>query len=189
MVGLSGVDGVVDGVDGGPVELDAEVEKDRHEALWAPCFEGLLGFPDVEHFDLAVRFEGDVLEPSDGCSVSGGIEPSDRLVVLLGGEARVPEMSGDCHVGPLVGGRVASATSSVLFWSRLVSAGCCGGEQPRLLGLEQREGVAIGVFEPCRLADAGGGRDMVDGLERREVVVLEDDAPGGHLGDVVRDIV
>ena len=74
----------MDGVDSGRVELDAEVEKDRHEALRAPCFEGFLGFPDVEHFDLAVRFERDVLEPSDGCSVSGGIEPLDRLVVLLG---------------------------------------------------------------------------------------------------------
>ena len=31
--------------------------------------------------DLAVRFERDVLEPSDGCSVSGGIEPLDRAVV------------------------------------------------------------------------------------------------------------
>jgi hypothetical protein len=88
---LSGVDDVSDGVDAGRVELDAEVEEDRHKSLWAPYFESLLGFPDVEHFDPAVRFDRDVVEASGGPAVTGRVNPPDRFVVLLRREACVPE--------------------------------------------------------------------------------------------------
>jgi hypothetical protein len=54
---MSAVDDVANGVDGGRVKLDAEVDQNRHKPLWAPCFEGLLRLPDVEHLDFAVRFE------------------------------------------------------------------------------------------------------------------------------------
>ena len=47
-----------------------------------------------------------------------------------------------------------------------------------LLGLEQRERVAVWIFEPSRLADADRCCDVVDRLEAREVVILEDHAAG-----------
>ena len=43
-----------------------------------------------------------------------------------------------------------------------------------LFRLEQCDGVSVRVLEPRRLADTGGRRDMVDRLQSREVVVLED---------------
>jgi hypothetical protein len=36
--------------------------------------------------------------------------------------------------------------------------------------------ISGGVFEPGRLADARGRGDVIDGLERWEVVLLEDSA-------------
>src|SRR6476660_5789098 len=57
-----------------------------------------------------------------------------------------------------------------------------------LLGLEDGDGVAVGVLEPGRSSDARGGDDVVDGLERREVVLLELDAVRDEVGHVLLDV-
>ena len=57
-----------------------------------------------------------------------------------------------------------------------------------LLRLEQRQGVAVGILEPRGPADTGGRRDVADGLEIREVVVLEHDPPGEEILDVTLHI-
>jgi hypothetical protein len=68
---MSAVDDVANGVDGGRVELDAEVDEHRHEALWAPCLQGFLGLPDVEHLDFAGLVESDVVDSSGRRAVTG----------------------------------------------------------------------------------------------------------------------
>jgi hypothetical protein len=76
------------------VEFDVKVEEDRDESLRAPVFECVLGFPDVEHLDLAVRVDGGVVEPADRATLPSRIEPADGFVVLLRGEPAVPEVCG-----------------------------------------------------------------------------------------------
>jgi hypothetical protein len=91
----------MNGVDRRRVKFDAELGENRDE-LWAEGFEGLLGLPDVEDLDFSVRFERAVIKPSSRRAETGRVKSSDRLVVFLGGEAAVPEVSADRHVRPLV---------------------------------------------------------------------------------------
>src|SRR3989442_15122050 len=55
-------------------------------------------------------------------------------------------------------------------------------------GLEQSNGVAVGILEPGRAPDARRGDDVVDRPERLGVVFLEVDARGGEFGDVGYDV-
>src|SRR5437762_14251319 len=59
----------------------------------------------------------------------------------------------------------------------------------QLLGLEECERVSVWVLEPGRLAYAWGRGDMFDGLERWEVVVLEDSAAVLQFPNIVLDVV
>ena len=71
-------------------------------------------------------------------------------------------------------------------WRRMARGGVVFG--PCLLGLEYRDGVSIGVFEPSRPADAGRRDDVIDRLERFRVVLVEHDAVRRELRDVLLDV-
>ena len=58
----------------------------------------------------------------------------------------------------------------------------------RALGLEQGDRVPVWILEPRRLPDAATRSDRIDSLERREVVLLEDDTPLLQLLDVGGDV-
>ena len=80
---------------------------------------------------------------------------------------------------------------------RRLEAGRPIGEEDRVvahrdgepsLGFEQGDGVPVGVLEPCRAPDALRGYDVVDGLERLSVVLLELDAVGDEFCHVLIDV-
>src|SRR6476620_2466510 len=79
---------------------------------------------------------------------------------------------------------------------RGVSARAASGEAtmrlatlPGLFRLKQRDRVAVRVIEPRRAADAGSGRNTVDRLQHREVVLLERHPAPPELGDVGAHVV
>ena len=116
------------------------------------------------------------MEPARRVAFAGRVEPADRFVVVGGGEPSVTEVSTDGHACPLI----VAAGMGIDVDGRTGTRG--------LLRLEQREGVAVGILEPRGPADAGGRRDVADGLEVREVVVLEHHPPGEEVLDVTLHI-
>ena len=90
---VSAPDDLANGSDGRRKKLDPEFGEDRHESRWPGGFERLLRLPNVEHFDLAVRFESNVIEPSGRAALTGCLEAADCLVVLCRRESAVPEMT------------------------------------------------------------------------------------------------
>ena len=63
----SALDDVVDGHDLRLAGIGPQLGHDRQQRL-PEGLERLLGVPDVEHLDQAVRFESDVIEPASGRS-------------------------------------------------------------------------------------------------------------------------
>ena len=81
------------------VQLDASRRQDRDERR-PKRVEGCLRFPDVEHLNLTVRFEGYVGDAAIGCPGSGFLELGGRLVLLLLRETLRGDVEPKCHLIP-----------------------------------------------------------------------------------------
>jgi len=76
----------------------------------------------------------------------------------------------------LAGPAEAFCSSEITLAHAYVSSPRLVGGLQQLLGLEKCERVSVGVLEPSRLADARRCGNVIDGLERRKVVVLKHSA-------------
>jgi len=92
----SALDHVVYVLRHGRVQCDAELCEDRHQGL-AEGVEILLGLPDVEDLDGAVRLEGDVVGAALRRTGTGRLQLLDGSVVLLGRESLVDEAEAQCR--------------------------------------------------------------------------------------------
>ena len=95
--GRSGSDLVVNSSHHRFVQLDASRRQDRDEGR-PERVEGCLRFPDVEHLNLTVRFEGYVGDAAIGCPGSGFLELGGRLVLLLLRETLRGDVEPKCHL-------------------------------------------------------------------------------------------
>src|SRR5580658_1579984 len=89
-------DDVVDRRDHGRAGVDPFGGQDRHQR-GAERLEGLLGLPDIEHVDVVLDLEREVVETSGRCARSGRFQILERLVVGVDRERARREVETSGH--------------------------------------------------------------------------------------------